>query len=170
MANWAYIENGEVAELYYDIPQNWRNISNFFALENDLVALRSLGWYPVKNTTSPLLDDQEYGATTYVLNKRTNVVIENTTVVDKVQKDADTIFNEHKQYFMQELRSQRNRLLSESDWSQLPDIQNIKSEEWKNTWLTYRQELRNLPEFYDLSYDITMKIENINFPIKPSHK
>jgi len=167
MANWAYLENNEVVELYHDIPQNWRNISNFFALESDLKALRDLGWYPVENTTKPLLDNQEYGDTSYTLNKKRNVVIENTEIKNKNPKDDDTLFQEHKQYFMNELRSRRNDLLNESDWTQLPDIQNIKSEEWKNAWLMYRQQLRNLPEIYDQNYIMTFKIQNVIFPNKP---
>jgi len=167
MANWAYLENNEVVELYHDIPQNWRNISNFFALESDLKTLRDLGWYPVENTTKPLLDNQEYGDTYYKLNQKRNVVIENTEIKNKNPKDDDTLFQEHKQYFMNELRSRRNDLLNESDWTQLPDIQNIKSEEWKNAWLEYRQQLRNLPEIYDQNYDMTFKIQNIIFPNKP---
>ena len=47
------------------------------------------------------------------------------------------------------------------------DIQNIKSEAWKNAWLVYRQQLRNLPELYDQNYDMTFKIQNVIFPNKP---
>lgn len=41
----------------------------------------------------------------------------------------------------QELRDKRNKLLSETDWTQLSDIpDNIKA-----AWATYRQQLRDLP-------------------------
>lgn len=39
-----------------------------------------------------------------------------------------------------ELRVQRNKLLSESDWTQLPDAQVNAA-----AWVTYRQALRDLP-------------------------
>ena len=39
-----------------------------------------------------------------------------------------------------ELRVQRNKLLSESDWTQLPDAQADAA-----AWATYRQALRDLP-------------------------
>jgi len=39
-----------------------------------------------------------------------------------------------------ELRVQRNKLLSESDWTQLPDAQVNAA-----AWATYRQALRDLP-------------------------
>jgi hypothetical protein len=40
----------------------------------------------------------------------------------------------------------RNALLSESDWSQVPD--NSLSESQKEQWRLYRQELRDLPGQY----------------------
>jgi hypothetical protein len=42
--------------------------------------------------------------------------------------------------YMGNLRSQRNQLLRESDWTQLPDSQVNKA-----AWATYRQTLRDLP-------------------------
>jgi hypothetical protein len=41
------------------------------------------------------------------------------------------------------IRSDRNKKLTESDWSQLAD--NGLSTEKKNEWITYRQALRDLP-------------------------
>jgi len=45
---------------------------------------------------------------------------------------------------LENLRNQRNRLLVESDWTQLPDI----PETIKNAWQTYRQELRDITKTY----------------------
>lgn len=45
-----------------------------------------------------------------------------------------------------EIRAERNRLLSESDWTQLPD--SVLSGELKAAWAAYRQQLRELPEVY----------------------
>ena len=55
----------------------------------------------------------------------------------------------------EEVRVQRNQLLSESDWTQLSDI----STETKTAWAVYRQSLR----------DITSQNNpfNINWPVKP---
>jgi hypothetical protein len=41
------------------------------------------------------------------------------------------------------VRTQRNKLLTESDWTQLPDVP--LTEEKKGEWRTYRQALRDLP-------------------------
>jgi hypothetical protein len=42
--------------------------------------------------------------------------------------------------YLQSMRTARNQLLTESDWTQLPDAQCDKAE-----WATYRQALRNFP-------------------------
>jgi hypothetical protein len=44
-------------------------------------------------------------------------------------------------------RSWRNDLLSESDWSQIPD--NFLSEEKKQEWKEYRIQLRNITNVYE---------------------
>jgi hypothetical protein len=44
-------------------------------------------------------------------------------------------------------RSWRNDLLSESDWSQIPD--NFLSEEKKQEWKEYRIQLRNITNAYE---------------------
>lgn len=43
---------------------------------------------------------------------------------------------------MANIRSQRNRLLSETDWTQIPDCTTAN----KTAWATYRQALRDFPE------------------------
>lgn len=55
----------------------------------------------------------------------------------------------------EEIRVQRNQLLSECDWTQLADV----STEIKSNWTVYRQSLR----------DITSQSNpfNINWPVKP---
>lgn len=44
-----------------------------------------------------------------------------------------------------DFRFERNRLLTQSDWTQLPDTNPPGG---KEVWVTYRQELRDLPETY----------------------
>jgi hypothetical protein len=55
------------------------------------------------------------------------------------------------------LRSERNGLLSQCDWTQMLD--SPLTEEKKQEWQTYRQALRDLPQ--------TVDINNIEFPTKP---
>ena len=55
------------------------------------------------------------------------------------------------------MRYDRNRLLAESDWTQMPDAP--LTAEQKQAWQTYRKELRDLPA--------TVDINNIIYPTKP---
>jgi hypothetical protein len=43
------------------------------------------------------------------------------------------------------IRTKRDQLLRESDWTQMADVQQLRSQEWKDIWANYRQELRDVP-------------------------
>lgn len=58
-------------------------------------------------------------------------------------------------------RSQRDQLLYESDWTQIPDARGSMSEEKANAWAQYRTLLRNLP----LQEGFPLEID---WPEKPS--
>lgn len=55
MAIYAFVENNQILQLSDGLPQNWRNISNFNALENDIAYLNSLGWQVAEKVT-PVYD------------------------------------------------------------------------------------------------------------------
>lgn len=55
-------------------------------------------------------------------------------IVDFVDLPEDVV--------LQSVRDERNRLLKESDWTQLPDI----PEALKTVWAQYRQNLRDVPQ------------------------
>ena len=57
---------------------------------------------------------------------------------------------------MENLRTRRNQLLTESDWTQSRDVLLSNDEEWK----TYRQQLRDLPKNTDPMNSV--------WPTKPS--
>lgn len=61
-------------------------------------------------------------------------------------------FNQNQQEILENVRSTRNALLIESDWTQLVD--SPLSEEKKNEWQNYRQELRDLTTIEDLATSI----------------
>tara|TARA_B000000532_G_scaffold94746_1_gene76006 strand:- start:88 stop:471 length:384 start_codon:yes stop_codon:yes gene_type:complete len=66
------------------------------------------------------------------------------------------------------LRKERNRLISETDWTQLKDVDLdiIRERNWKN----YRQALRDLPAKSNpkLSEDGNLDMSSITWPDKPS--
>lgn len=73
-----------------------------------------------------------------------------------VDKDVDNVVNNSIK--LNELRQQRNMLLAETDWTQMPD--SPLSEEEKENYRIYRQALRDLPVKYD-----TIIIKEVTFPI-----
>lgn len=74
--------------------------------------------------------------------------------------------NEHGLF---ELRMWRDRLLAESDWTQMPDSPLTDSK--KTEWSIYRQSLRDITKTYStvpLTSKGLMDDEKITWPIKPS--
>ncbi len=66
------------------------------------------------------------------------------------------------------MREERNRLIAETDWTQLKDIDLdiIREKNWKN----YRQALRDLPSKSNPKLDIygNLDMSSVNWPDKPS--
>ena len=59
---------------------------------------------------------------------------------------------------MDDVRTKRNKLLNESDWTQMNDVKLEDDVEWKS----YRQALRDLPSVVD--------IQKVVYPLKPGEK
>lgn len=67
---------------------------------------------------------------------------------------------------MSQLRRQRNKLLSESDWTQNRDVTLANDSEWA----TYRQALRDLPSNSTPTLDSRLQLDmsSVTWPTKPS--
>lgn len=167
MARYAYVEEGSVVELYDYLPDNWRNISGFKYIGANTAALNSLGWYMVERVDYTLDPDIER-LTGYSYSFVTDRVTE-TAVIVSVPVEQRRTFSEKKQEFMKELRDMRNDLLTESDWTQLPDVLPVRDQAWLDSWKTYRQELRDLPFVYKAP-DPTVKIKQVVWPNIPPKK
>ena len=74
-----------------------------------------------------------------------------TTLAKPTEEELELKYDE---LLLDEMRQERNRLLSETDYRALPDYSNIN----KEAWLAYRQELRDLPSVWT---------EGMAFPRKP---
>tara|TARA_R110002051_G_scaffold316016_1_gene395129 strand:- start:582 stop:875 length:294 start_codon:yes stop_codon:yes gene_type:complete len=64
------------------------------------------------------------------------------------------------------IRQERDSLLSDSDWTQMPD--SALSDEKRQLWKEYRQELRDLTETQSPSMDADQFITNVVYPSKPT--
>ena len=61
-----------------------------------------------------------------------------TTTPKPTKEHIESLWNE---LIKNEMREERNKLLSDSDFRVLPDYSNVNKEDW----ITYRQQLRDFP-------------------------
>jgi|694.fasta_scaffold12732_9 hypothetical protein len=138
--NYVRIESGSVVEQPRPLPENWLNISNFKILPNE--TLREYGWYPARFVP-------------YIGPMENKVIIESTYELTETewieyQQVRDMTSDEINQFVEMEwqlIRSKRNILLLECDWTQLPDVslEESKIVQWKE----YRQKLRDITNVAD---------------------
>lgn len=114
----AYVINNQVLDVQENLPQNWRNISNFFALESKLDILKDLGWYPVEivipnyNTATQKLDNWYYVFDGSKVKKIAEVIdIPQPTPQQIEQANRDRINTR-----WQEIRYQRTELMKSFEW------------------------------------------------------
>ena len=62
---------------------------------------------------------------------------------------------------MEDLRAKRNKLLADSDWTQLPDVGFNAAE--RTAWMNYRQALRDITN----NIETAEQAQSINLPAKP---
>ena len=81
-----------------------------------------------------------------------------------LQADPQKI-EDHKAALWTQLRTERNRRLAASDWTQLVDSH--LSQEKKDAWAAYRQELRDLPD--ELTDEqVTSSPNSVPWPLDPT--
>ena len=166
---WAYVENDKITE-FEQLPTCWRNISNLPALEKDLESLSLMGWYPLVDDTVAITDDftQYHGEPVYQFDTVSHVVRKNCPILIKDIPSAEESFFTTKSAFLEDLRSRRNQLLKDSDWTQAVDIQETKSVEFKTSWATYRRQLRDLPQIYSAApYENIVDSNQVDWPKEP---
>lgn len=89
----------------------------------------------------------------------------NTEIRLQKEQEELEIARELERDYLQELRIIRNSKLSESDWSQMPD--SPLSEDKKNEWREYRQELRDLPENIADPKPLVLNLDDPSWPTNP---
>jgi len=173
MANYAHIEDRTITGVYDLYPDNWRNISNFYLLENDTDTLYGLGWRTiVKPTPSYNRDTQRLGNPIHTIEDDT--VVETYEIVDIVFSDivyqteeelAAIKLAQHNSA-METLRNKRDELLAETDFTQLADIIKINGAELTQLYEEYRQALRDLPNSYEIDSEFINE-STVTYPTKP---
>ena len=117
MANFAYVQDSAIVEVHDNLPANWKNHSNFFALAGETDYLKSLGWYPVVYQ-APEYDDttKKLGQLTYTFDG--TQVVESNELIDKPVMYTPPAKTEEE--LLAEawvaVRKQRDLLMAEADW------------------------------------------------------
>lgn len=144
MANFAHIENGTITGLYDQLPTNWRNISNFYTLETETEYLQSLGWRTIVKDTTPI------DTNTYYQGEPTYNIVDDTVVeaIPQYLVQPPDLVSAHNSAMIT-LRQKRDVLLKETDFSQLSDVVTLNGTILTQAYITYRQQLRDLPSQYE---------------------
>lgn len=121
MANYAHVVDGNIEGVYDLIPNNWRNISNFFALTDEERV--SLGWYtivksyPEYNTETQKLDNpRQYFSngvayeTMDIVELPRNIVYEPSPEEIQIQQE----FNTTVQWNL--VRGERDSRMTQFEW------------------------------------------------------
>lgn len=152
---YALVKNREILEGPRTLPENWENVSRLDLLPNE--SLAEIGWYPVVTDSIPLYNKAtQYLVTHYAIEEsqvRESFEIVNYTS-EEIQESIDTAWVQ--------LRTERDRFLTESDWVELPSVRKNRSEEWATEWDQYRQALRDITD--------NASITSVIWPKKPISK
>lgn len=135
---YCYIENGEIVGSVQQLPTCWKNISNFYSLDDE--TLKSYGWLPYFSIS----ENREI----FVSSSREileDKVIETIITRDRTPQEIEDKNNEELINKWNNIRSRRNELLRQSDIYVLVDRWNSMTIEKQQEWSIYRQELRDLP-------------------------
>jgi len=171
MVKWGYVDSSnQVTEVYEALPENWRNISNFYTYIDTPEILPTLGWYPVVDVTQPLDPLTEiYGNTEYIFEQNQQCILQNVLILPSPNPvTPEQWFEEQRQAFLQQLDTLRVQKLLDSDWTQLNDVQSEHDDTWRQEWKSYRGQIRNIVVTYsNPPYQGVIDINQVIWPLPP---
>ncbi len=131
------------------LPRNWKNISNFYLLDQE--TLKSYGWFPYRFEPASIPENGISDGSYYEITEQEVVEIQTYRIKTEleIEIELDSMWS-----FIRERRTVK---LKECDWTQLSD--SPLTPEKKEQWQIYRQSLR----------DITLQSDpyNIVWPEEP---
>jgi hypothetical protein len=146
---YALVEDGLVKESNRMLPRNWKNISNFYLLDQE--TLKSYGWFPYRFEPASIPENGISDGSYYEITEQEVVEIQTYRIKTEleIEIELDSMWS-----FIRERRTVK---LKECDWTQLSD--SPLTPEKKEQWQIYRQSLR----------DITLQSDpyNIVWPEEP---
>ena len=173
MANYAHVENGQITGLYDLYPDNWRNISNFYLLTNEPNVIYDLGWRTiVKSVPSYNTDTQRLGNPIHsIVDDEVHETLEiidlpTPEIIYQTQEELIAIKLAQHNSAMETLRNKRDKLLADTDFTQLADVIKINGPELTQLYEDYRQALRDLPSSYEIDSEFVSE-STVTYPTKP---
>jgi hypothetical protein len=145
--NYCLVENNAIVEGPRGLPRSWRNVSGLNLM--DASSLQSLGWLPVRLEEGAV--DEKFVGSTFTIVP--------TEVIETKQwrKYTDEEVAENNAQKASQVRSERNKKLADTDWTQGKDIPDATS----TAWSVYRQALRDVPSQPGFPW-------SVNWPSTPS--
>jgi hypothetical protein len=147
MKKYCYIKNNEVSLINQDLPKVWENISNFYALPDNI--LKTYGWFPLVIETE---NKPVFVSSSYIIEE--DRVREIIITRDKTSEELQEEQNRELESQWYQIRSQRDDLLKHSDLLVLIDKWESYSPERQNEIRNYRQALRDLPQIFQDPFEV----------------
>lgn len=138
----AHIESGSV-DFRGSLPKNWKNISGLGLSANDLPFLKGIGWLPYIEVSVSLGVNEVIDGEDIVIGS------DKVTSTQTKRSMTDAEISSRLAGRWENLRSQRNELLTETDWMASSDRTMSDAE------TAYRKALRDLPANTSDPSDIT---------------
>lgn len=154
------LSNGQVSDYNYTLQQFKREHSNVSfpqGWQENEELLAGFGVYKIHHEEDPVFDEatQRIDVAENPVLKDGKWTITRTavdlTADELAQKLADEISVKTQFY-----RTERNKMLADSDWTQLPDSPLTDAK--KAEWATYRQALRDITDQAGFPLDITVPV------------
>ena len=140
MANYAHVENNQIVGVYDNLPNNWKNISNFYVLSEE--ELYPLGWRVVVKDI-PVYDSNQFKIDNPVHELIDDVVYEKYDIIPL--HDTNNVSETLPALTPEELLEKENERLVFA-WRKVRDIREgiMRDFEWRYTRY-YRQQRLNIP-------------------------
>lgn len=153
MKKYCYIKENNVILGAQDLPSSFENVSNFNALDDEL--LKPYGWLPYERISE---DKPIFVSSSYEILE--DKVIEHYITRDKTEQEINIDLDNEKQSRWNDIRQKRNELLKESDVYVVSDRWEDMDISEKQKWSFYRNQLRNIPQDFN-------DPDLVQFPNKP---
>jgi Phage tail assembly chaperone protein len=122
MANYAYVENNSITQLRDELPENWKNVSNFFVLSD--IEAQNYGWYkltkviPDYNPNTQYPDTPTYSFVDGVAYENYNIVNipQPTPPVEYTVEQLEQIAQQNLIEQWNNIRAIRDKLMNDFQW------------------------------------------------------